>query len=78
MQRCGAGVGGAEIIGDLEPEPKTNLNKRFLQSGCQGEEKLISTSISLVLLLQKSVKQQYMAGAGAEIMDKVRAGAENK
>ena len=46
------------------------------------EEKLISTSISRVLLLQNSLKWQYMdgagAGAGAKIMDKGGAGTENK
>ena len=47
------------------------------------EEKLISTSISRVLLLQNSLKWQYMdvagagAGAGAKIMEG-GAGAENK
>ena len=48
--------------------------------GCQDEEKLMSTSITMVLLLKNSFKQQYMAvaGAGAEIMHKDGAGAENK
>ena len=46
--------------------------------------KLISFSIGIVLLLYNSFKWQYMAlagaraGAGAEIMDKVGAGDENK
>ena len=42
--------------------------------GCYDEDKLISTSIS------NSLKCQYMAvaGAGAGIMVKVGAGAENK
>ena len=31
-QCCGAGAGGAEIIWDLEPEPKLNFNKHLLQS----------------------------------------------
>ena len=37
-------------------------------------------NLILVLLLHNSFKWQYMAvaGAGAEIMDKVGAGAENK
>ena len=42
--------------------------------------KLISTSISIVLLFENSLKCQYMAvagaGAGSEII--VKAGAENK
>ena len=50
--------------------------------GCQDEEKLIYTFINTVLLLQNSFKWQYMAvagaGAGAEIMGKAGAGAENK
>ena len=50
--------------------------------GCYDEDKLISSSFSIVLLFQNSLKCQYMAlagagaGAGAEIM--VKAGAENK
>ena len=48
--------------------------------GCYDEDKLISTSISIVLLFLNSLKCQYMAVAvaGAEIMVKVGAGAENK
>ena len=54
--------------------------------GCQNEEKVIATSISIpvVLVFQNSFtrKCQYMAGAGAgagaEIMAEVGAGAENK
>ena len=48
--------------------------------GCYDEDKLISTSISLVLLFYNSLKYQYMAGAGAgaKIMVKVGAEAENK
>ena len=38
---------------------------------------LISTSIRKVLLFQNSFKWQYKAVAGAEIMDKVGAGAEH-
>ena len=53
--------------------------------GCYNEDKLISTSISVVLLflsILEQLKCQYMAvaeaGAGADIMVKVGAGAENK
>ena len=62
-----------KLFGDLEPEPKNNFCSQF--GGCLDEEKLISTSIIIEIL-----KWQYMAvaGAGAEIIDKVRAGAENK
>ena len=49
MQCCGAGAGGAEIIWDLEPEPKLDIFcSQF--GGCYDEDKLISTSISIVLL----------------------------
>ena len=58
------------------------LNKHLQFGGCQDEEKLISTSISIEQLLQNSFKWQYMAvagtGDGAEITAKGRAGAENK
>ena len=52
--------------------------------GCYDEEKLISTSISIVILFYNSLKFQYMvvagagAGAGTEIIVKVGPGAENK
>ena len=50
--------------------------------GCYDEDKLISTSISIVLLFLNSLKCPYMAvagaGAGAKIMVKVGAGAKNK
>ena len=44
------------------------------------KNKLLSTPIGvvLVLLLYNSFKWQYIAGAGAEILDKGGAGAENK
>ena len=44
----------------------------------KNEDKLISISISMVLLFQNSLQCQYMAvaGAGAEIM--VKVGTENK
>ena len=35
--------------------------------GCLAKEKLIFSSISVVLQLQKSFMWQYMAGAGAEL-----------
>ena len=77
MQCCGAGAGGAEA------EIKILINIFCSQFGeCYGEDKLISTSISIVILFQNSLKCQYMAvagaGVGAEIMVKVGAGAENK
>ena len=31
-QCCGAGAGGEKLFWDLEPEPKKNFNKHFLQS----------------------------------------------
>ena len=50
--------------------------------GCYDEDKFISTSSSIVLLFQNSLKCQYMAvagaGTGAEMMVKVGAGVENK
>ena len=54
--------------------------------GCQDEDKLVSTSFGMVLLLQNSFKWQCIAGAGAGDGDgvgaKIRnnggAGAENK
>ena len=65
QQYCGAG--GAEIILDLEPEPK---------------EKTHFYLHWLVLLVQIWFKWQYMAGAGAEarikLRDKGGDGAENK
>ena len=85
MQFCGAGARGAEIIWGRGPgaENKFYINIFCSQfGGFQDEEKLISTSISIVLQLQNSFMQQYMdvagAGAGAEIMDKVGTGAKNK
>ena len=78
-----AGAGGAKII--LRPGAGAEIifiiNIFCCQfGGCQVEEKLISTSISMVLLLQNSFKWQYYmavagAGAGAEIMDKGGDGA---
>ena len=59
-QCCGAG--GAEII--LRPEAEIVFIIIIFCSqfgGCYDEEKLISTSISMVLLLQNSLKMQYMA-----------------
>ena len=73
-QCCGA-AGGAEIIWD--PEAKLNFLINIFCGqfgGCQDEDKLISTSISIVLLFQNSFKCQYMAVAGAG----AGAGAENK
>ena len=80
-QCYGAGAGGAESF----CVPGAGAEIIFLikiygtQSGsCEDEEKLISTPISIVLLLYNSFKWQYIAGAGAEILDKGGAGAENK
>ena len=76
-----------KLFEDLEPEPEINLNKHSLHSVWQmlGQRKAhlySSISIVLLLLLLNSFKRQYMAvagaGAGAEMMDKVGAGAENK
>ena len=69
-----------KLFGDLEPEQKINLNKHFLQSvgGCLDDEKLICSPIRIVLLLINSLMWPYIAGAGAEIMDTVGAGAKNK
>ena len=65
-----------KLFGDLEPEPepKTNLKKHFLQSVWRMLGRRTASFYSFI--------RQYMAvagaGAGAEIMDKVGAGAENK
>ena len=70
--RPGAGV-GAKII--------FFMNIYCSQfGGCKNEEKLIHTSIGMILLLYNSFKRQYKTGAGAEIRDKGGAGvrAENK
>ena len=86
-QRCGAGAGEAKIFlrpGAVAGAEIISLIYIFCSpfGGRQDKEKLISTSISMVLLLQNSFKWQYMAvagaGAGAEIMDKGGAGAEKK
>ena len=74
----------SKLFGDLEPEPKINLNKHFLQSVWRmlGQRKANFYHSSIVLLLKNSFMWQYIAvagaGAGAEIIDKVRAGAKRQ
>ena len=76
-----------KLFGDLESEPKINLNKYFLQSvwtwRMLGRRKAnfylyqYSTTVLLRTVVSGNI---HMAGsgAGAEIMDKVGAEAENK
>ena len=71
-QCCGVGAGGAEIIRDLEPEPNPKLSAVSMEDATM--KKTLPCDISYSTAVFYSFRLQYMAGAGAEIRDKVGAG----